>query len=664
MAAGRWLPSGPNEAILGTVRTGVWSRDLLLTGAKWVWMAGLMGLSPTPARAQTYAERHAAALAYVNAHADFDEFIMIPMRDGTHLYASILFPRGTPRTQLPAVLFRTPYQIRLSSIPPFYEYDRFADYAQSFLSHGYAVAFENVRGRFFSEGTYHYLVGSGSDGYDTVEWITRQPWSNGKVGTLGCSSTAEEQHKLNAAHPPGLAAAIPMGSGAGIGRVGPYNEMGNFYRGGAVQLWWIGWYDALGHTYRPSFPPSLSREVLRRLGRFWTLDPIVPSSGLDTAISILPINAIPAAIHAPPTDVDDFINRLPNDPRWRAVDFGGEEDRYSVPTLLVNSWYDISIGPNTAMYEYQSRHAATASARDNMFMVVAPTPHCEEGQIETEHTMVGARDVGDARFDYVGLTQRWFDHFLRGIENGVTQEPKVRAYVMGANVWRSYDRWPPAQARPVSYYLDSDGDARSLQGNGRLTTAPPASSRRDTFVYDPLRPVPSLGGSMCCMGTYRPGAFDQSAIEMRADVLVYTTPPFARTVEVTGPVRTTLYLSSDRKDTDLAVKLLDVYPDGRAFNLDESIQRVRWRAGWDHPVFMDPGHIYRVEVGPLVTSNAFLPGHRLRIEVSSSNFPHFERNLNTGGNNYDERDPLIAHNTIYHDTAHPSAIVVPVIGPP
>lgn len=169
---------------------------------------------------------------------------------------------------------------------------------------------------------------------------------------------------------------------------------------------------------------------------------------------------------------------------------------------------------------------------------------------------------------------------------------------------------------------------------------------------------------MCCMGTYRPGAFDQSAIEMRADVLVYTTPPFARTVEVTGPVRTTLYLSSDRKDTDLAVKLLDVYPDGRAFNLDESIQRVRWRAGWDHPVFMDPGHIYRVEVGPLVTSNAFLPGHRLRIEVSSSNFPHFERNLNTGGNNYDERDPLIAHNTIYHDTAHPSAIVVPVIGPP
>jgi uncharacterized protein len=609
-----------------------------------------------PVAAQGNAERHAAALAYLAAHADSEDMVMTPMRDGVRLYSLILFPRGQPREHMPAVLIRNPY---LTSGMV----EGFADYVASFLQHGYAVVFQNERGRYFSEGTYTYLVGSGNDGFDTVEWLTKQPWSNGKVGTFGCSSSAEEQHKLQGMQPAGLAAAVPMGSGAGIGKVGPYNEMGNFYRGGAVQMLWFAWYFGAGYTYRPSFPSNLTRDQLRSLARFWNLEPEhIPTPGIDTLVWTLPITAIPAKMGAVPSDLDDFVTRQPNDPRWKTVDFGGEGDRAGAPMLMVNSWYDVSIGPNVAMYQYQSKNAANDNARNNMFMVVAPTPHCEEGSVETEHTVIGQRDMGDARFDYVGLIQRWFDHFLKDMDNGVTNEPKVRAYMMGANAWRTYDAWPPKQVQFVPYYLSSDGRANSVLGDGRLSSTKPARDGSDSFTYDPLHPVPSLGGSNCCFSpSMAGGSFDQSSIEVRSDILVYSTPPLSRTVEIAGPVRVTLYLSSDRKDTDLTIKLLDVYPDGKAYNLDENILRVRWREGWDRPVFMAPGQTYKVDLGPLQTSNAFLPGHRIRIEVSSSNFPRFDRNLNTGGNNYDEKDPLTAHNVIHFGAAHPSLIELPVI---
>jgi putative CocE/NonD family hydrolase len=317
------------------------------------------------------------------------------------------------------------------------------------------------------------------------------------------------------------------------------------------------------------------------------------------------------------------------------------------------------------MFEYQTAHAANEAARSNTFMVIAPTMHCQEGHVETEHTIIGERDVGDARFDYVALIQNWFDHFLKEIDNGVTHQPKVRAYMMGANQWRTYDSWPPKEVQYQSYYLDSNGTANSLLGTGRLSTVKPKVARVDSFTYDPLHPVPSLGGNVCCFSaSFAGGAFDQSPIEMRDDVLVYTTEPLNETIELAGPVKVTLYLSSDRKDTDLTLKLLDVYPDGHAYNLDESIERVRWREGWDKPVFMDAGHIYPVEIGPLQTSNAFLRGHRIRVEVSSSNFPRFDRNLNTGGNNYDEKDPLVAHNVIHHGGAYASVVVLPVVNAP
>ncbi|MGH7710549.1 MAG: CocE/NonD family hydrolase, partial [Gemmatimonadaceae bacterium] len=259
------------------------------------------------------------------------------------------------------------------------------------------------------------------------------------------------------------------------------------------------------------------------------------------------------------------------------------------------------------------------------------------------------------------LVQRWFDRWLKGVDNGVTKEPKVRSYMMGSNQWKTYDTWPPKNVDLVSYYLDSDGSANSVLGNGRLTTTKPSKSATDTFIYDPMHPVQSVGGQSCCFAVLPGGSFDQTGVEMRNDVLVYTTPPLKEQVDVAGNIEVSLYLSSNVKDTDLTIKLVDVGPDGKAWNLDEGIQRVRWREGWEKPVFMEPGKVYKVDIPPLVTSNSFAAGHRIRVEVSSSSFPHFERNLNTGGNNYDEKDGITARNVIHHGPNYPSRIVLPIV---
>ncbi len=592
---------------------------------------------------------------YIAAHSDREDMLRVPMRDGSRLMAMLLFPKDRPREKLPTILFFNPYArdrvIRA-----------FGHNIRGFLDRGYAVAITSSRGRFFSEGTYTFLGGSGGDGYDTIDWLSKQPWSNGKVGLLGCSSSAEEQHKINAMQHPALAAAIPISAGAGIGKVGPYNEKGNFYRGGVIQNFWFSWYPGYGYKYRPEFPPGLSRETLLRLADAWNLEPEIKSTAdLDKALWNLPLTGVLRALRAVPTDLDAFITWLPNDPRWKSIEFGNEGDSAGAPTLYINAFYDESIGPNVAMYEYQSKHAANETARDNMRMVIAPTLHCAQGNSESEHTIVGERDMGDARFDYDGLIQRWFDHWLKGVDNGVTREPKVLAYLMGANRWRAYDTWPPV-SHSVTYYLDSDGAASTRVGNGRLTLQTVHRDRSDYYTYDPLNPTPTVGGQVCCLPAAEGGAFDQSAVEMRPDVLVYTSAPLRAPLEVTGPIEVSLYLSSDVKDTDLMVKLVDVEPDGHAFNLDEEALRVRWRQGFDHPVMMEAGHIYPVEMPPLVTSNSFGVGHRIRIAISSSSFPQFERNLNTGGNNFDEMRPVVAHNAIHHSPAYPSRIILPVAG--
>jgi putative CocE/NonD family hydrolase len=272
--------------------------------------------------------------------------------------------------------------------------------------------------------------------------------------------------------------------------------------------------------------------------------------------------------------------------------------------------------------------------------------------------------MGDARLDYQEIMYGFFDKVLKGErDTRVDNLARVTYYTMGLNKWQTSNTWPPEGAQPMTFFLSSNGRANTMNGDGRLTTSPPENDHPDNFTYDPMNPVMSHGGNVCCTGNaVQAGAFDQRKMESREDILVYTSEPFTEGVELTGPITPTLYVSSDAKDTDFTVKVIDVEPDGRAFNLDESIQRMRYRDGYDKPLaWMERGKVYKVTLQPLNTSNYFAPGHRLRIEVSSSNFPRFDRNLNTGGNNYDETAGVVAHNTVYHSKQHPSQITVTVV---
>jgi putative CocE/NonD family hydrolase len=611
------------------------------------------GQTPAPARGSAAA---AAAQDELNAwyaqNVQMEDMLRIPMRDGVRLSARIYFPKNVPQKNLPTILWFWPYNVGRTMNAE----NKF------FLEHGYAIAYVEARGRYFSEGTFSYMGGSGKDGHDTVEWLGTQPWSSGKVGTLGCSSSAEEQHKLSASAPTHLAAAVPRSSGAGLGRVGPYAENGNLFRGGIPVSLWFSWFHSSGYTYFPHYDPSLTREQMLAIRANGDLEPNMKTQP-DYAKEIwhLPISEIPKNIKSPPSDWQKVMGWSMSDKRWRDFDFGNDDDHNSVPTLYFNAWYDQSTGPNLAQFENQTKNAQTQLARDNTFMAIAPTPHCQQGKIETEHTIIGERDMGDARFGYQDFVLRWFDHWLKGIDNNVTTEPKVRTYNMGANQWQAYDSWPPKAAQTVTYYLDSNGKANTLNGDGRLVLSKPGKANQDNWTYDPLKPTPGVGGQFCCFAAVKAGSFDQSEVEQRPDVMVYTSDALKVDTNVTGKVVVSVNLSSDVKDTDLIATIIDVGPDGKAYNLDTQALRVRYREGWDKEVLMEKGKVYNVTLPPLVTSNTFKAGHKIRVAIQSSFFPALTRNLNTGGPNYNEKDPITAHNTIHHGGAYPSSVTLQVV---
>jgi hypothetical protein len=464
---------------------------------------------------------------------------------------------------------------------------------------------------------------------------------------------------------------IPQGFGAGVGRVGGYYEQGNWYRGGAVQMLFIAWLYGQVNQVRPLFPPATNRADLEAAARLYDLAPQMPPVDWAQALRHLPVQDIHRAVGAPKGIFADvmpvptggaMIQRAPNDSAWYRGGLWHDDMPINVPGLWFMSWYDVSTGPNLAAYNHV-RATARPEVAAQQYAVIAPTLHCGYKRA-TESTVVGERSMGDARLDYDALTYGWFDQFLKGERNGLLDTlPRVRYYTMGLNRWQAADSWPPAGAEPRTWYLASNGAANTLRGDGVLTARAPSADRPDRFSYDPMSPVPSYGGNVCCTGNaVQGGSFDQRQMEERDDILVYTTEPFTEAVEVSGPVTVTLYVSSDRTDTDFTVKLIDVDPDGRAFNLDETIQRVRYREGYDKPeTRMELGKVYPVTFQPLVTSNWFAPGHRLRIEVSSSNFPRFDRNLNTGGRNYDEAVGVVARNAVHHSRQYPSSVTVTVV---
>ena len=632
-------------------------------------------LAPAPGRAQPPGAGRDTALAArrdsiereLQSVAVVDRKVMVAMRDGARMAADVYYPKAPGR--YPVIFSRTPYNFNYWDVKLGAPRDLTTELAA--VKRGYAYVTMNERGHFFSEGNYDILGAPLSDGEDATRWLATRPWSNGKVGFIGCSSTAEWQMAVAARKPEGLAAIVPQGFGAGVGRVGPYVEQGNWYRGGAIQMLFIAWLYGEQNQVRPTFAPGTSQADLVRASRLFDLAPQMPPVDWDRALRTLPVQNILSAVDGPRGIFADsmavatggaMVRRTPGDPAWRRGGLWDETMRIDVPGLWFMSWYDVSVGPNLATYN-RVRQTASPAVAAQQYAVIAPTLHCAYKRA-TENTVVGERSVGDARLDYDALTFGWFDRFLKGEQNRLLDTlPKVRYYTMGSNRWQTSPTWPPAGARPLTYYLTSGGRANTAAGDGRLTlAAAPAAAPPDTFTYDPANPVASRGGNVCCTGNaVQGGAFDQRPTEQRPDVLVYSTEPLKEGVEVSGPVTVTLQVASDRKDTDVTVKLLDVDAEGRAYNLDETIQRLRYREGYDKQVWMEPGRVYEVTLSPMTTSNYFAAGHRIRLEVSSSNFPRFERNLNTGGRNYDEASGLVAHNAVHHTRARPSRVTLTVV---
>jgi putative CocE/NonD family hydrolase len=602
-----------------------------------------------------------AAMIYrkLDSIAVIDQKVMMPMRDGIRLATDIYRPKGEGK--YPIVFSRTPYNFntwvdgKMGTGPLQAAYEA--------VSRGYVYVVQNERGRFFSEGEWDILGTPITDGYDALEWMSKQKWSNGKVGLIGCSSTAEWQMAVASQNHPALAAMVAQGFGAGVGRVGKFMEQGNWYRGGAQQMLFTSWLYGTQHDkMAPILPKGIQQKDLLRIQKFYDMAPEMPKVDWALGLKHLPVQDIIKNAQGADGIYEKMIVRKPNDPAWFNGGLYHDNMSLEVPAYWFVSWYDVSSAPNIALFNQVRNAAKSKNVADNQYLVIAPVLHCSFKRA-TENTIVGERSVGDARLNYDELTWGWFDMLLKGEQNDFkAKQPRVRYYTMGSNKWQQAESFPLPNTEIKDFFLASAGKANTRNGDGALSLTPPSKDNPDAFTYDPMNPVGSYGGNVCCIGNaVQGGSFDQSQMELRNDILVYTSEALSEGVEITGFIESTLFVSSTGLDTDVTIKLIDVYPDGKAYNLDETIQRLRYRDGYDKEVFMEKNKVYKVDLTPMVTSNYFPAGHKIRIEVSSSNFPRFDRNLNTGGSNYNESKGIVVENKIHHSKQYPSVIKLPFI---
>ncbi len=554
----------------------------------------------------------------------------VPMRDGVRLATNLYFPESV-EPPLATVLMRLPYDKNA--------FGSARAAALRFAKAGFAVAVQDVRGKFASGGVFAPWQDADLDGSDTIDWIARQPWSNGKVGTFGCSALGETQMILARTRNPRHAALIALGAGGAMGSgLGRYSYFGVF-EGGIFQLAsGFGWFAQFG---RKEPGPDTDAPV-----------PIA------SAVRQLPIVDLVSRHKKGRTDYEEFLRHPLTDPWWRSLGYIDDQDRFATPALILNTWQDQTVADTLALAALMKHNAVSAEAARNHFVVVGPGNHCGiEGA--AEEGRVGDLPIRNASRPYRDWYVRWFDHWLRGATSRSPAFAPYQFFVLGEDRWLRSDEWPPRGATPQSWFLQSAGRANTRNGDGRLVRAPTSMEQvPDEFRYDPRDPVPSRGGPLCCTGdpSERPGPVDQGDVELRPDVLVYTSDPLAEAVRIAGPIALTLFVSSSARDTDFTAKLVDVWPDGRALNIQEGALRARYRDGFAAPKLMQPGERYRLEVSLRAIAWQLKHGHRLRLEVSSSNFPRLERNLNTGGNNFDESVGEIAVNRVYHETGYESAL--------
>jgi len=585
--------------------------------------------------------------------------IMVPMRDGVRLSTDLYFPKGVEEKNLPTILIRTPYN-KISYRNPSSER---RNMAYMFASNGFVVAVQDSRGKFESEGIYSPPAGQeAEDGYDAVDWISRQDWSNGKVGTIGCSYPGEVQAAQAPLMHPNLKCMVPQ-NGPMIGAANGQYRYWSGWKGGVFDLAaGISWYFGAASKYSFKPPPGLSDCEVREIREFFTPQPTnMPEVDFEKLNWFLPLKDVMKEAGAPPNDWEKMVTTDFNDPWWHDVmGYYDGTEKINVPALHMTTWYDISVSESIYEFNYFRENSVSRNSANNQFLIVAPTTHCGFSRT-SEHTIVGELDVGDARKDWNGIYVKWFGYWLKGEKNGITDMPKVQYYIMGKNEWRTSDVWPLEETKYVKYYLHSKGHANSRYGDGWLSNEEPGNEPPDSYVYDPGNPVPSVGGPRGTSYSTPSGAIDQAKVEVRNDVLVYTSPPLKEGLNITGQLTAVFYVSSSAKDTDFTVKLVDVHPDGKAYNIQGSILRARYREGFTKKVWMEEGEVYRLEIDLNAASNYFKPGHKIRVQVSSSNFPLYERNLNTGGNNWDETEWVIANNSIFHTGEYASHLILPVI---
>jgi hypothetical protein len=554
--------------------------------------------------------------------------VAMKTRDGVTLYADIYRPAG--EGVFPVLLTRTPYNK-----------NGFSDFGNTGALRGFMVVAQDVRGRFSSEGEWYPFKHEIEDGYDTVEWAAALPHSSGKVGMFSGSYVGATQMLAAIGHPPHLAGICPVVTASN------YHENWT-YQGGAFEQWF-------DESWTSGLAQDTANRTLKQANNALVGDSILP-------LTQYPVFNVKAAGGAELTQAlaPYFLDWLahPNyDSYWKQWSIEENFGSIQVPALMVAAWYDLFQGGSIRNYLGIRAHGGTEAARTQTQLVVAIGGHSGSGR------KVGDVDFGpDAPFDENAITLDWYDYLFKGKQNEFANGKPVKIFVMGENKWRDEASWPLERAKETRYYLHSDGKANSAAGDGLLTTAEARKEAADSYVYDPANPVPTVGGPLCCDTVHlEPGPRDQKDVENRPDVLIYSTPPLEEDTEVTGPVTLDLYAKSSAVDTDFTGKLVDVGPDGFVRNLTEGILRARYRETTSEATPIVPGEVYEYKIDLWATSNVFLKGHRIRVEVSSSNFPRFDRNLNTGKSAAESSDFVKANNTVLHDSEHPSAVILPVV---
>ncbi|KAA1188413.1 CocE/NonD family hydrolase [Pseudohalioglobus sediminis] len=580
----------------------------------------------------------------------YNSSVMIPMRDGVELSTDFYFPKEYDG-KLPLILVRTVYNKRqvFGWDPAWIE----------LVSQGYALAIQDIRGRYESGGDYNVGVGRREDGVDTLDWITRQDWSNGKVALAGCSYQGESQVVLAATNHPALVTAVPMWPASGYYSPG---RAWQAWSGGVFELGQTaGWFAGSGSKVYTQPPEGVDRgEFFREFGGKIEMTPTVDFARYLEELQSLPTIDVLQRAGVPPTDFETWRKSAPDGDYYRGLDLVQADDEFSIPALFMDSWYDYGATETLEMFAQFSANGRTEAAREHQYLVIGPGTHCSFNEV-SENTTVGERPVGDARYPHHELQIDWYNYWMKGEKNGVLERNRIHYYQMGDNEWRSTNQWPPAGVQPERWYFSSVNGANSLRGDGVLSTTQGIRSMEDSFTYDPGNPVPSLGGHTCCTGTdTEAGGYDQRGIEQRRDVLVYTSEVLESDIEMVGRIFARLYVSSSARDTDFTVKLVDVHPDGTAYNIQEGALRMRYRNSLREAEMMTPGDIYVADIDLHTTANTFKAGHRIRVEVSSSNYPRLERNLNTGGNNYDETRYISARNRLLLGGQYASYIDLPI----